>query len=289
MESADLCLAGLQDAYRASVQLAHWQGQSRRTALGNAGFLLPHLRPGMRVLDVGCGVGSITRGLADVVGGAAHRAGKAVGVDANVDAIVEARRAVAAGLRNVEFMVADLYGLPFEGASFDAIFAHGVAQHLTDPLAGLSELRRVLRPGGVLGVVDAERDSRVLWPEPPLVLRAIELMDLLNDTDSGWTFPQRAGSDVRIGRRLRELVHRAGFRDAEASVSTVCDGTPQATRAAGDHEARLLEVPELVEFVVARGSATRAELARMAEAWRQWGQEPGAFRAEFRCEVLGWR
>jgi ubiquinone/menaquinone biosynthesis C-methylase UbiE len=92
----------------------------QRTAAQNADFFLPHLRPGMRLLDAGCGQGSITIGLADAVA-----PGEVVGLDRDPEQ-VERARALAAerGVTNVRFEVGDAYALPFPDASFDAVFAH---------------------------------------------------------------------------------------------------------------------------------------------------------------------
>ena len=120
-----------------------------RTASVDAAFLLPHLRSGMRVLDVGCGPGTITLGLAQSVA-----PGEVVGVDLQ-ESMVERARALAAerGIANVRFDLADAYELPFPDRSFDAALEHRVLMHLADPIRGLREVRRVLRPGGVLGLL----------------------------------------------------------------------------------------------------------------------------------------
>jgi SAM-dependent methyltransferase len=123
-----------------------------RTASHAAGFFLPYLRPGMRVLDVGCGPGSITLGLAEAVA-----PGAVVGIDLQ-PAQVEQARAFAAtrGVTNVRYEVADLYALPFPDVAFDAAFAHTVVIGLREPVRALAELRRVLRPGGLVGVRDPD-------------------------------------------------------------------------------------------------------------------------------------
>ena len=106
-----------------------------RTASSHAAFFLPHLKPGMRILDCGCGPGSITVGLAQAVA-----PGEAVGIDIGSSSL-EAAAALASeqGVSNVRFEEADIYDLPFPDESFDAAFSHNVLAHLTDPLAAVME------------------------------------------------------------------------------------------------------------------------------------------------------
>ena len=114
----------------------------KRTASQDAAFLLPHLRAGMRVLDAGCGPGSITLGLATAVA-----PGEVVGIDAQPSLVEQARAlAVQRSVTNVRFEVADVYDLPFPDGSFDAAFANTVLQHLREPVQALAELiRRLLK------------------------------------------------------------------------------------------------------------------------------------------------
>src|SRR6185503_13988946 len=121
---------------------------AQRTADEAAAFLLPQLRAGMRLLDVGCGPGSITRGLAERV-----TPGEVVGVDLSADTLEAARRdAAARGLDNLRYEEGSVYALPFPDASFDVAYAHQVLQHLRERDAALREILRVLRPGGLLAV-----------------------------------------------------------------------------------------------------------------------------------------
>ena len=151
------------DNYETWLREAHAPAHARRTAERNAAFLLPHLKPGMRLIDAGCGAGSITIGLAKAVA-----PGEAVGVDLS-DVSIERARALAdeRGAGNCTFDIADASALPFEDATFDAAFAHAMLQHVEFPLDVLRELRRVLRPGGVIGVADADRDGWIMAPQPP--------------------------------------------------------------------------------------------------------------------------
>jgi ubiquinone/menaquinone biosynthesis C-methylase UbiE len=114
-----------------------------RTAENSAGYLLDRLLPEARVLDVGCGPGTITADLAARV-----PSGEVVGIDAAVDVLSEARaEASRRELSNVRFETGDVYGLAFGDDSFDVVHAHQVLQHLSDPVAALGEMRRVCRPG----------------------------------------------------------------------------------------------------------------------------------------------
>jgi SAM-dependent methyltransferase len=117
---------------------------ARRTADEAAAFLLPELRPGMRLLDVGCGPGSITRGLAERIA-----PGQAIGLDLSRETLSFAREdAAARGLENLRYEEGSVYDLPFPAASFDIVFAHQVLQHLREPDTALREMLRVVRSGG---------------------------------------------------------------------------------------------------------------------------------------------
>jgi ubiquinone/menaquinone biosynthesis C-methylase UbiE len=131
---------------------------ARRAAATSAGFFLPHLRPGMRLLDCGCGPGSITLGLAEAVA-----PGEVVGLDIQ-PAQVERARVLAAerGVANVRFEVGTAYELPFPDASFDAAIALTVLMHLREPPRALREMKRVLKPRGVLGIADDDAATN-LW------------------------------------------------------------------------------------------------------------------------------
>lgn len=232
-----------------------------RTAESQAAFLRPHLRPGMALLDLGCGPGSITTGLA-----AAVAPGRTTGVDLSAQPV-----------DRVSVVTADVTRLPFPDASFDAIYSSALLQHLPDPLAALREARRVARPGAVIGVVDADWDGELLHPADDVIRRSMVIARKL-----------REGTSPFVGKQLRHLLTEAGFSRVQGSARVVHHGTPEETAGVGSFTASLFRYPAAVERVVAAGWATADELEEMSRAWVAWGAQPGAFLARFWCEAIGW-
>ena len=121
------------------------QVMARRGAASHAAFFTPHLRAGMRMLDCGCGPGTITCDLAGIVAPA-----EVVGIDFDpkqVDAAVT--HAAQEGVTNARFQTANVYALPFPDGSFDAVFSHALVDHLSEPLKAIKEMRRVCARGRI--------------------------------------------------------------------------------------------------------------------------------------------
>jgi ubiquinone/menaquinone biosynthesis C-methylase UbiE len=176
---------------------------SSRTAESRVDFFLPSLAPGMRVLDAGCGPGTITLGLARAV----SPGGRCVGVDREASQIEQGRMAATgAEVTGVTFEQASIYALPFPDGSFDAVLSHAVFEHLARPQAGLAELRRVLRPGGVLGVCSSDWDGACIEPGGDDVALALRCHLRLR---------REAGGDPHAGARLPAWVEAAGFGELE--------------------------------------------------------------------------
>src|SRR5215468_3156288 len=204
---------GTERPYQVDDAWSH-AGFARRTGAG-AAFFLRHLRPGMRLIDCGCGPGSITVDLAQAV-----TPGEAIGIDLRVEALTHGRQlARASGLSNVTFQVANVYQLPFPDAAFDAAFACAVLQHLAAPLAALKEMRRVLKPGGVIGIVDGSSTITFRYPRN----RLLEAWDRLRAL-------QRAYNTGRPAEplQLRTLLRGAGFARTQASGTLTTEAGPPA-------------------------------------------------------------
>ncbi|HXC53396.1 MAG TPA: methyltransferase domain-containing protein [Candidatus Limnocylindrales bacterium] len=237
---------------------------AQRTVEEAGAFLLPHLTPGMRLLDVGCGPGSITRGFAERLA-----PGQVVGLDLSTETLAAAREDAAEhGLDNLQYERGSIYELPFPDASFDAVFAHQVIQHLSEPAAALREMLRVLRSGGWLAVRDVDWGTVAYWPADPWIDRFIEVHL------ATWS---RNGGEPRQGRKLRELFNAANVADLTITASTWCYATPAETIEWGNSYAERLLTSPMGERAVEYGHATRSDLEQMASAFRAWALHPDAF------------
>jgi SAM-dependent methyltransferase len=246
------------------MQQRHRPAHARRTAQSHAAFLLPHLRSGQALLDLGCGPGTITAGLAEAVA-----PGSTVGVD-----LMPGRPDDAPG---VTFVTANVHELPFEDASFDAIFACCLLQHLADPLAAVREARRVARPGAVIGLVDADWGGQLMYPQDPRLDQAMVVAAGLRPNTSPY-----------VGRQLRSLLAEAGFSRPEGFARVSVEASTEQTLAVGTFSARGYSDDAAVERAVELGVASAAEMAEYADAWRAWGEHPGAFLARLWCEAIAW-
>ena len=153
--------------------------------------------PGSRVLEAGCGVGAPTLTLAQ-----RSPAARFTSVDVNAASVAEAkRRADLAGITNVEFARGDLLALPYE-ASFDHVFVCFVLEHLARPVEALASLRRLLKPGGTLTLIEGDHGSTYFHPESAAARSAIQCQV---------TVQRQAGGNALIGRQVYPLLVEAGF------------------------------------------------------------------------------
>ncbi|MFZ0665268.1 MAG: methyltransferase domain-containing protein [Acidimicrobiales bacterium] len=247
-----------------------------RTAENSARYLIPELRPGMDLLDVGCGPGTITLDLAQLVG-----PGTVIGLDREAGVLVGAERARSErNVSNASFTTGDVYALDFPEASFDVVHAHQVLQHLTDPVAAITEMRRLLRPGGLLAVRDGDYGSMMWDPQDELLDQWLSLYHQVT---------KRNGAEADAGRFLSGWVRKAGFEDLTVTTGNWTYADPRSCRWWGELWADRVELSSLATQAVAYGLADRKELSQIAAAWRRWSVDPGAFFNVVHVEVLARR
>lgn len=244
-----------------------------RTAENSAAYLLPHLRPDSRVLDVGCGPGTITVDLATRVPD-----GEVVGIEPD-DAVLAGARADAErrGVRNAVFTTGDVYALDHPDGAFDIVHAHQVLQHLSDPVAALREMRRVCAPGGNVAARDADYAAMSWYPDVPGLS---EWLDLYHAVARG----NQAEPDA--GRHMLAWANAAGFGQVTPSASVWCHATPDEREYWGGMWADRVVASSIADQARDRGLATDADLARISAAWRAWAAEPDGWFGIIHGEVL---
>jgi len=163
---------------------------------------------GSKVLEAGCGVGAQTITLAKNSPGALITS-----IDISAVSINEARRKTeAAGFKNVQFEQADIFKLPYESESFDHVFVCFVLEHLPQPVAVLQMLKKYLKRGGTITVIEGDHGSAYFYPESDAAHKAIQ---------SQVELQRRAGGNAMIGRKLYPLLTEAGFKSVHVSPRMV--------------------------------------------------------------------
>ena len=239
-----------------------------RTAANSAAYLLPHLRPGQRLLDVGSGPGTITADLAVLVA-----PGEVVALEVNDDAAALTRL----GAPEVDVRVGDVHALPFGDGEFDVVHAHQVLQHVADPVLALREMARVTSAGGVVGVRDSDYGSFAWWPRLPLLDRWLVLYDAAARANGG---------EPDAGRRLLSWAHAAELTDVTAGSSTWCYATRESRTWWGGMWADRIVGSALAEQLVSEGRATPEELHDIAAAWRTWAADPDGWFSVHHGELV---
>ncbi len=154
---------------------------------------------GLHVADIGCGVGKMTRYLAELY----DQSGSIIGLDASAGQIAQARK-LFTGVpeTQVRFVAANAYETGLPSDSFDMVYSRFLLMHVARSADVLTEMKRILKPGGVLAVEDGDFASPFCYPPSAAYDRCFALYRLAGE---------REGADFRIGVKLPNLVAKAGF------------------------------------------------------------------------------
>ena len=250
------------------------QALRRYTAPTHAAHLLPHLKPGLRILDFGCGPGTISVGLAKAV-----EPGELHGIDME-ESQIELAKAVASagGQNNAIFHVGDVTDLPFDNDFFDVAHCHNVLTHVPDTQAVLTEVMRVLKPGGIIASREIICESSFTHPDFGIIRNAWDMFQDLVEADEG--HPQ-------MGKELKTHFAQAGFTDLRATGSFDSYSIPEDVFFIYGIASQWFLAPEITEAAIKYGASTRQLCDAIAAAYDRWKDHPGAFCAVAHGECIG--
>lgn len=261
------------DTYTHGHQDAVLRSHRWRTAQNSAAYLIPLLGRGQRLLDIGCGPGTLTTDLARLVAPA-----EVIGVDVDESVVAEATaHAAASGVSNVRFTVGDFRVIDLEPASFDVVHAHQVLQHLRDPVGALDHMATLARPGGVVAVRESDY-SAFRWAPDSVGLD--RWLDLYLEVTS------RNGAEANAGRWLLRWAHQAGLMDVNYSSSTWTFATAEDRTWWADLWAERCVSSSFAHQAIEYGVSDSAELSRLAQHWRAWAAEPDGVFIVLHGEVI---
>ncbi|KAJ5488588.1 hypothetical protein N7539_003478 [Penicillium diatomitis] len=255
--------------HHASVVRSH----SWRTAQNSLAFLLPHLKPAMKILDVGCGPGTITVDLASRI-----PQGHITGLERAGSVLVEARaNAARQGVSNVDFVEGDANALDFADESFDLVFCHQVLQHVGDPVGMLAEMKRVTKKGGIVAARESDYGVFVWYPELPGLKRWQELYDRV---------ARRNGGEPNAGRTLHVWARKAGLTNVKCSCTSWCYATREEVKWWSETWIERSLSSSFATTAVDHGMARKEDLEAISQAWREWGQDQDAWISIPSAEIL---
>ncbi len=241
-----------------------------RTIANSAAYLEPYVKPGLSLLDVGCGPGTITVEFAERLA-----PGRVVGLDAAPEVI--ARASADFERPNLEFVTGDAYALPFADDTFDLVHAHQTLQHVARPVEMLREMRRVTKPGGIVAARDVDYAGTIWFPRLPGLDVWIDLYDRVHRSNGG---------EPDAGRELKAWALDAGFEDVATSAS-IWNFSNEADRQwwGGMWEERVLR-SAFAQDALAKSLATQSDLELISRAWREWADSASGWLGMPHGEII---
>ncbi|KAL4890160.1 S-adenosyl-L-methionine-dependent methyltransferase [Aspergillus ambiguus] len=250
------------------------QTHSWRTLTNSAAYILPYIRPDMKILDIGCGPGSITVDFAGRV-----PQGHVTGVEYTPEPLDQARTLAASqGLSNIDFQVADIHSLPFEDNAFDIVHVHQVLQHIADPVQALREMKRVAKPNG--GIVAARESASSTWyPENEGITAWLEVTSRVAKAKGGNPHP---------GRYIHVWAEEAGFdrERVKRSAGSWCFSSPQEREYWGGSMEGRFRSSGFTKMATEEGLATTEELEKIVKGWRQFVEDERGWFGLLHGEIL---
>lgn len=182
------------EAERLSIQSALFEKEAMQT------FDLAGLKPGMRCLDAGCGVGDTSLLMSKLVG----TSGKVVGLDFNENNInVCKKRVKSKDSNNLEFVAGDLYSTNLNGSLFDFVYSRFLFQHLTNPKKGIQNILQLTADKGIIAVEELDHGLWLSYPHDPHLRKLQKVYVALL---------RLSGSDPFIARKIYQILLKNGLK-----------------------------------------------------------------------------
>lgn len=255
----------MKESYTHGHQKPVLNSHQQRTIDNSAAYLRPYLASGMNLLDIGAGPGSITADFARLTG-------RVTATEIGEEELNLCKRhfldkglTVEQGI-SAKFSVENVHHLSFANNIFDIAHAHQVIQHVSNPIQALTEMARVVRPGGYVAIRDADYESFFWFPTSSKISRWRELY---------LQVARNNGGEPSAGRRLLSYARQAGLSGARFTTSTWTYTGEEAQQLACSWAERL-EQTVLGQQIVETGLTSIQELQEVAQGWREWGSQPGA-------------
>lgn len=276
------------NTYTQGYSEAVLKSHSSRTAETSAAFLLPHLRPDAKILDIGCGPGTITTSLAKYI-----PKGSIIGTDYSSEVVADAQKRleelIAGATADAEsgvaarckFEVASVFELPYPDDSFDVVYCHQMLLHLPDPANALKEMRRVCKPGGLVAAREADFTTSVLFP-------ATDTFRLWLQTATA--IYRSTGAEPDAGRRLVRWALDAGYPAGSdhitfSSSNQAYGGQPHANFW-GEMWAQRIAAEGWQKQALETGKVSKEDVKRMEQDWLEWSNMPDGVFVMVCGEVL---
>ena len=231
-----------------------------------AGHLTPYLKPGLSLLDLGCGPGFISVSLAELI-----VPGELYGIDMEPSQVAIASQiAEEHGCENTEFRVADAAELPFADQFFDVVHCCDILAYIPDTAAVLEEVKRVLKPGGIISCREMIIDSSFVHPGREILTMGWNAFADLLLSDDG--HPQ-------MGKEVNAHLLEAGFYDVKLSATFEIYSGPERVEMFNKLIQGWFMSADIVEPAEKYGAASATRMTQIGKAVDDWRQTPGAFAA----------
>jgi SAM-dependent methyltransferase len=276
-----------QQTHHRAVTAAH----GTRTAEVDGAFILSHLQSHFKILDIGCGPGSITSGFARYV-----PQGHVTGIDLTTQVISEATERLSQlnpSPTNVSFQTGNvLDGLDFPDASFDVVFCSQTLVHIVEPIKALKEMKRVCKPGGFVAAREGDMPFRwVPYPRGLQLFNKYLYVMVMGDIGVDSEHPDNA--PFKEGHRSGSLVHvwgrEAGFEPLKMvkGAKVTMYATPEEREyVAGNYIGRFDQAGWRDKYIAAGASAE--DVDNIVADLKKWKEDVDGWHAVMQCETICW-